>query len=96
MTKMRTVWASGAACAFMVTLALPISAGAFGRSPSQSEVFDQPGQMASPGSMDVGGALAAAVPEPSSLLLAGIALGVAAVVAIWKRKHQATEEGQAK
>lgn len=93
MMKARNMWLSGSMCVLMVTLALPMSAGAFGRSPSESEALGQPGKMASPASMagtDGGGAGAEKVPEPSSLLLAGIAIGLGAVGAIWKRRRQTT------
>ena len=95
MMKIRNGWKSGSIVVSLLTLALPLSAGAFGRSPSPSEVFDQPGKMASPGSMtgsDLGGALAGVVPEPSSLLFLGIALGVGALVAIWKWRRQTAEQ----
>ena len=99
MIQMRNLWASCSTVMLLATLALPMSAGAFGRSPSESEVLGQPGKMASPASMpgtDGGGGLLASVPEPSSLLLLGIALVVGVAVAIWKRRQQATEQEQAK
>jgi len=95
MMKIQNLWASSGAYALLLTLALPLSAGAFGKSPSESELFDQPGQMASPGSMEGGGGgLFASVPEPSSLLLLGIALGVGAAVAIWKSRRQTAGQKQ--
>lgn len=98
MMNMRNMWLSGSVCVLVATLALPISAGAFGRSPSESEALNQPGKMASAASMagtDGGGAVAEKVPEPSSLLLGGIALGLGTVVAIWKRRRQTTTQEQA-
>lgn len=99
MIQMRNLWASCSAVMLLATLALPMSAGAFGRSPSESEALGQPGKMASPASMsgtDGGGGLFATVPEPSSLLLVGIALFVGVAVTIWKRRPQSTEQEQAK
>ena len=95
MMKIQNLWASSGVCTLLMTLALPRVAGAFGKSPSQSELFDQPGQMASPTDTDGGGTLFASVPEPSSLLLLGIALGLGAVVTIWKWRRQATGQKQA-
>ena len=98
MMKTRNAWTWGSTLVLLLTLALPISAGAFGDRPSPSEVFDQPGKMASPthmASADVGGASVEKVPEPSSLLFVGIALGMGVLVAIWKWRRQTTEQGQA-
>lgn len=95
MTKMQNVCISGSVIVPLLTLTLPLSAGAFSRSPGPSEVFNQPGQMASPASLtgaDGGGALFGTVPEPSSLLFLGIALGIGALVAIWKWTRQTTEQ----
>lgn len=98
MIKMRNVGISTSIGVLLLTLTLPMSAGAFGKSPSQSEVFDQPGKIASAGSTttgDGGGTSTEKVPEPSSLLLLGIAIGAGALVAIWKRRGQTTEPEQA-
>lgn len=95
--KMRNVLTYGSVFVLLLALAFPISAGAFGRSPSESEVHKQPATMASPQSMttatgDGNTTFGEKVPEPSSLLLIGIALGVGALVAMLKWKRQEGEK----
>ncbi len=95
--KVRNVLTSGSVVVLLSALAFTSSAGAFGRSPSESEVYKQPAAMASPESMktaagDVNISVGEKVPEPSALLLTGIALGVGVLAAMRKWGRQTTEK----
>ena len=78
------------------TFSFPLSAGAFGRSPSNDEVMQSPKAMSGPVKKTTTGEIVTgtpqAVPEPSSFLLIGIALGLVAVVSMRKRSNQAVEK----
>lgn len=92
--KMKNAVTYGSVFVLLSALALPISAGAFGRSPSESEVLKQPAAMGSAKSIaDTAGEVSAQkVPEPSSLLLVGVALGVWALVSMRKLVRQAIKK----
>ena len=92
--KIRNVVTYGSVFVLLSALAFPISAGAFGRSPSESEVFKQPGKMASPASLanTVGEVFSEKVPEPSSLVLVGVAVGLWALVSMRKWVRQAIKK----
>ena len=82
----------------VATLSFPLSAGAFGRSPSSSEVFNkQTTKTAATTKSDTNGTSGTngspqAVPEPSLFLLFGIAMGVVVLVSIKKRFRHASEK----
>ena len=79
----------------LATLSFPLSADAFGRRPSGSEVYQNqrpPTQPVTPNPPrnDGNGATPHAVPEPSSLLLLGIGVSLVALVSIrkWLRRAE--------
>lgn len=79
----------------VATLSFPLSAGAFGRSPSSSEVFNAPAtKPAAATTNNTNGTNGSpqAVPEPSSFLLFGIAMGVVVLLSIKKRFRHASEK----
>lgn len=73
---------------FLTTLSFPLSADAFGRRPSGSEVYQtQPVPTNNLGN-DRNGKPPHAVPEPSSILFLGIGVSLVALVSIrkWLRR----------
>ena len=82
---------------FLTTLSYPLSADAFGRRPSSSEVYQTqrpPTQPVTPNPPrnDGNGTTPHAVPEPSSILLLGIGMSLAALVSIRKWLRRAEEK----
>jgi len=85
------VLASIGALVLLVSLSFPLSAGAFGRSPSSSEVNStgstQTTAKTSAVKTDPNGT-PQAVPEPSSIMLLAIAVGIIAVTLVKRRFGQ--------
>lgn len=83
----------------VATLSFPLSAGAFGRSPSSSEVFNaqtskRTAATSNTENKETSGTNGSpqVVPEPSSFLLFAIAIGVMVMVARKKQFRQTIEK----
>ena len=93
------IFASLGLLVFLTSLSLPLSAEAFGRRPSSSEVYQNQQPPAGPVAPntprnDTNRPPIQAVPEPSSILLLGLGLAVSLVALVSMRKwlHRAAEK----
>ena len=82
---------------FLTTLSFPLSADAFGRRPSSSEVYQNQPRQTPPvptnnPENDTNGRPHHNVPEPSSILLLGIGASLVALISLRKWLRRAAEK----